>query len=567
MKQYVLQFRPGKILELGGGQMPMRDTNGNRSTFNMDIAGGPTVDLVHDLSKPPWPIKDQAFDHIFTKYCIEHVEWKKVDDFIKEMHRVIKPGGKVVVFTANLEAQIKKTMEEGINKGTNELIFGSQEFPAHGGCHKCGFSPKSAKAAFKKAGFNFVKIFDHPNSATDMIIEAYKISEPFEREYFEDGTIGYKEYRDFATHFATVRHILKFNPESVIDVGGGRGYIARHLENKGVEAHCLDISKHCWHNRATNNFHLWDARKTPWILNTPDMSFEDKSFDLCFSMNFLEHIPEDKLDEVIKESVRVSKRGLHGIHMTDMPFEEMDTDIDITHQIEKPKSWWEKKFKSIAPDYKINIEHPRMLEYDDWSKNPPITIMPRSEDSYKRLNLGSFLDMFYGWQNIDIIDLSQFAQSQKYDFLQHDLRKDLPQADNSIEQVISNHLVEHLTRDQCKTLLKECYRVMKNGAVLRISTPDTKVIIEKYLDGSIKEWKYANVGIEQAEDDAQAFFSLLTEGHHTCFDEESLKKMLKEAGFNNINRESPFESRSDKIRTTSMTTHPFLSLVLECEKI
>jgi len=71
----------------------------------------------------------------------------------------------------------------------------------------------------------------HPQSTTDMIIEAHKFVgdfEVFEREYFEDGTIGYKEYRDFATHYSTSSVLLKHKPESLLDIGGGRGYVVKN---------------------------------------------------------------------------------------------------------------------------------------------------------------------------------------------------------------------------------------------------------------------------------------------------------------------------------------------------
>ncbi|MBU0563511.1 MAG: hypothetical protein KJ890_08375, partial [Gammaproteobacteria bacterium] len=73
--------------------------------------------------------------------------------------------------------------------------------------HKTGFSPSYAEKLFKDAGFSIVKAFPHPDTVTDLIIEAFKMKKEavFEREYFEDGTYGYKNYRDFATHHATAK--------------------------------------------------------------------------------------------------------------------------------------------------------------------------------------------------------------------------------------------------------------------------------------------------------------------------------------------------------------------------
>jgi predicted SAM-dependent methyltransferase len=175
--------------------------------------------------------------------------------------------------------------------------------------------------------------------------------------------------------------------------------------------------------------------------------------------------------------------------------------------------------------------------------------------------------MFYYWVNIDILDLSEHAKSQAYDFLQHDITKGLSFKDNIVDLIFTSHMIEHLDRNQGDFLLRECYRVLKPGGVLRISTPDTQLITNKYLDGTIWEYKYINVGVEQAHDDAEAYYNLLLAGHKTIYDENSLTKLLSKTGFKEIKRCSPFESRSDVIKKQTITLHPSLSLVLEAEKL
>jgi len=564
MNPYQINYKEGaRVLEIGGGDNPLTSQQGNRVTFNIDILGGSNVDKVVDISKFPWPIESNSFDGIFTRYCIEHLEWRNVEKFIQELYRIIKPGGKAVVFTSNTYEQCKKIVDKGINKGTIELLFGSQEFPNYGGVHKCGFSPDYAKELFEKLGFKNIRILPHPQSTTDMIIEAHKFVgdfEVFEREYFEDGTIGYKEYRDFATHYSTSSVLLKHKPESLLDIGGGRGYVVKILENNGIKGTCMDISKHCYMTRATDNFILHDASKIPW-------PFKDKEFDVSFSMNFMEHIPKEKIDEIIRESMRVSKRGIHGIHMTACPFDELDPDIDITHKISESKEWWENKFKEINPNYNVTIDHPRTLEYEKPEEQPPISVIPQPPDNLVKLNIGSFKDMFYyGWVNIDIIDLTEFSKRQAYSFIQHDIRKGIPYDDNKVSFIVTNHTIEHITREEGRKFLEECYRVLQKDGMLRISTPDTQLITKKYLDGKIMEHKYMNVGVEQAHDDAEAYYNLLLAGHYTIYDGDSLCKILKEIGFKNVKATTPFVYRSDKLKKETLTTHPSVSLVIEAEK-
>jgi len=567
MNQYMLRFKEGgKVIEFGGGKYPILHPN-------VDIMEDPNVDIIADFNKP-LPFSDKAYDGIFCRYAIEHLEWRNVEGFIKELYRILKPGGKAIVITANTLEQCKRIVNEGINKDTVELIFGSQEFPDFGGAHKSGYSPNYAKKLFQDAGFRFIKTVPHPSSVTDMIIEAHKIDEVFERQYFEDGTYGYKDYRDFATHYSTARIIMKLNPQSVLDVGGGRGYITRLLENNGIPGICIDISKHCWHTRATNSFLLWDARDVPWTKKLGAGSgagtsiIGNKEFDLCFSLNFLEHIPEEKLDDVIKEMIRVSNRGLHGIHFTESPYEEQDVDVDVTHCTTKPKSWWEEKFKNIDPNYKVTLEHPRILEYDIPQEQPPVSIMPKeSPDGLVKLNIGSYLDTFYyDWTNIDILDLKDFAERQCYKFLQQDITKGIPFEDNSVDIIMSNHFLEHLTRVEGQKFLEECYRVLKPKGIIRTSIPDTKLITQRYIDGKIMNYKYINLGVELATDDAEAYYNLLLAGHKTIYDEKGLSKMLGKVGFKDIKRCSPFKSRHNSIQTQTLTTHPSISVILEAEK-
>ena len=565
MNQYRLTFRPGgNVVELGGGQNPIIHPN-------VDVTPGPNVDIVADFEKK-LPFTDKSFDGIFCQYGIEHISWRNVEQFIREMARILKDNGKAVIITANLLEQCKSVIDEGVTKDTVERVFGSQEFPQHAGVHKCGFSPEYAEQLFKKNGFDFVKIIEHPESTTDMILECYKFKdgEIFERAYFEDGTIGYDGYRDFGTHYSTARILLNITPkiESILDIGGGRGYVDRILNAEGIGTTVMDISKHCRDTRVIEEFILHDATQVPW-LSCSDCKKEvmpDKAYDVAFSMNFLEHIPLERLDDVIREMARVSKRGIHGIHFSVSPYVEQDPDIDITHCISETKEWWLDRFKSVAPDYHVLLEHPRLLEYDEPEKQPPISHVPKQQDVLVKVNLGSYMDMFYyNWINIDILDLHEHANNQAFVFKQHDVTKGLPFEDNSVDIIYQSHLLEHLDRGKALQLLKECFRVLKKGGIMRLIVPDTKKIAKQYVEGRIDEYRYINVGVENGIDDADSFYNLLMAGHKTLYD-ASLNKTLQQIGFTDITVESPFHSRSDIIQKQTYPCHHIISLVLEMVK-
>lgn len=48
---------------------------------------------------PPLPFDDDSFDYIVSFQVIEHI--RKDREFVKEVHRVLKPGGKFIVSTPN----------------------------------------------------------------------------------------------------------------------------------------------------------------------------------------------------------------------------------------------------------------------------------------------------------------------------------------------------------------------------------------------------------------------------------------------------------------------------------
>jgi len=149
---------------------------------------------------------------------------------------------------------------------------------------------------------------------------------------------------------------------------------------------------------------------------------------------------------------------------------------------------------------------------------------------------------------------------------QYDLTNGIPYQNDTVDLIVSNHLLEHLSRKDGKQLLDECYRVLKKDGVIRINVPDGKKLTNDYIDGDIMEYKFINTGVEKAHDEAEAFHEILMAGHKTVYDKKSLKKMMEEAGFKNVKKTCPFKSRSDTIQKETISTHPSISIILEGEK-
>ena len=64
-----------------------------------------------------------------------------------------------------------------------------------------------------------------------------------------------------------------------------------------------------------------------------------------------------------------------------------------------------------------------------------------------------------------------------------DVRKKLRFRDNSIDAINCSHMLEHLYYDEAKKFLKECFRILKDGGIMRISVPDLEKNAKKYVRG------------------------------------------------------------------------------------
>jgi predicted SAM-dependent methyltransferase len=78
-------------LELGCGVHP---TPG--AVHHDRVLHSPNVDIAHDLDCLPWPWADGEFDKILALDVMEHLRLD-VADWLDECHRILKPGGKLVL--------------------------------------------------------------------------------------------------------------------------------------------------------------------------------------------------------------------------------------------------------------------------------------------------------------------------------------------------------------------------------------------------------------------------------------------------------------------------------------
>lgn len=175
MTGYSLPFAQGaKLIELGGGAAPIVRPNCD-VRMCQDANGNQMVDFTADFEKP-LPIQSEEWDGVISKFSMEHVSWRTVRGLIKEIYRILKPGGTAVVIIPNLLEQARSLVEKGDSGEWDDnascLIFGDLDYPENS--HKCGFSPEYAGRLFREAGFAVVLVLPFGDNAlkTDMVVEA-----------------------------------------------------------------------------------------------------------------------------------------------------------------------------------------------------------------------------------------------------------------------------------------------------------------------------------------------------------------------------------------------------------
>lgn len=616
-----------KILELGGGDNPHE-----LADVNVDIRPGPRVDFTVDFNSDDWPISSGEFDAVIARFVLEHVSYLRVPNFLRECYRILKPGGKAVIIVPNTQAQLQWIQEhlsgwdgKDIFTSASEILFGSQDYEAN--AHKSFFSPTIISDLLTMTGYVNLTTQPYGERSTDLIAIAEKpmqapktaqepllapggpptnpeplepvlddpggstghLTQPdirsipreeiFSKDYFNGGHRfgGYANlgYQDFPCHVVTANQILARRPNSVIEIGTGRGYVLKRIADTGIPAVGLEISKHCYMTRVYDWIRQVDIC-TPWPINTkvenipePDMrrtydylysqGYRIGKYDLLYSVAVMEHIPEESLPEVIQEMVRVSERGLHYVD-----FGKGDDGFDKSHVTLHDKAWWEAKFKQYAPDYPVEI-----CDKEDGERMDQFPKEIIEGDGKVKLNLGSFTTMFHGWVNIDQHNLGNYAQAYGYKFQQHDLKQGLPYPTGGVDLIFSSHCLEHLSFDDGLKLLKECRRVLKPAGAMRILVPDAELLMCSYTGEEyyypmpnhrenvpqLYEFHEINDNCEKAPTMAMKLWALLHEGHQAIYDYETLAHQLTQAGL--------VPSRAPGIGKTQLTDNKAMQQLLK----
>ena len=102
-----------------------------------------------------------------------------------------------------------------------------------------------------------------------------------------------------------------------------------------------------------------------------------------------------------------------------------------------------------------------------------------------------------------------------------DIRKRLPLRDASVDYIYCSHVLEHFEEFETIGVLKECYRVLKKGGVIRIVLPDLEKMVENYKGA--KQFNLEFFGYRKNE---KSVINNFVRGHQWMYDKSLFLKII-----------------------------------------
>jgi predicted SAM-dependent methyltransferase len=186
-----------------------------------------------------------------------------------------------------------------------------------------------------------------------------------------------------------------------------------------------------------------------------------------------------------------------------------------------------------------------------------------NKEQLKRLQLGTSNSPMAGWLNTDLL-----PTSRRVTYL--DATKRFPFSDDIFDYVYSEHMIEHIDHQSAVFMLRECFRVLKPGGKIRISTPDLKVYTSLHsAEKTASQTRYIDWVIQRFLPDVdyckEVFVinnAFRAWGHQFLYDRETIATTMRRIGFENIQCFQPGVSDDENLR--GIDSH---GKTIECEEI
>ena len=419
--------------------------------------------------------------------------------------------------------------------------------------------------------------------------------------YFDDGRyFTAHPTPDIEELSLTIRLFLaavgETQPESMLEVGAANGFLVNRANKSGIFTVGVDISSWALRNSPQ------EVKGCLVHASADHLPFKDKCFQVVMSRALLEHIPEEDCDRAVRELERVGHKNIH--HLTMATGNPSWRGGDETHVAIEPRSWWVGSVIKVKGEHWVLHAHedkwdgkPGTLILNGRYAGPMDVGLPSPSGSayivqpappalwctsgkggrerMVGLNLGCGPILFPStaeveWINIDKEDMTSYltylihapddwsgagmkrmpnhqrqlslrVKIEPVKLIQRDLRERFPFQDGYADLVYCGQVIEHFTPVEARTFLQECRRVMKQGALLRLSTPDLDKLLAAYTEGKMGKFDedqpldYHLASTQSIKLGWLIFGSLGTgreyQGHKMIYNFDSLREALTAAGF------------------------------------
>ena len=170
----------------------------------------------------------------------------------------------------------------------------------------------------------------------------------------------------------------------------------------------------------------------------------------------------------------------------------------------------------------------------DWLRRRPAMIDAYLQSaSVRKLQLGCGPVALNGWLNADL-------RPRRADQIYLDATERFPFADETFDYILCEHMIGDLTYAEAGTMLGECWRVLRRGGCLRISTPSLARLAQLYSMSTIASpHRYVSWSVDESAAWADAPLEGLVinnffQEYRFVYDHATLRHVLERAGFVNV---------------------------------
>lgn len=181
-----------------------------------------------------------------------------------------------------------------------------------------------------------------------------KYSEIYDKDYYENGVCsgkscyvnyGWMPEMTIKLAFNIIKHLNLKDNDKIIDYGCAKGYLVKAMRILDIEAFGFDVSSYAI-------AHVDSEVRKYCNLIEDDKFLQNGNYNWLISKDVLEHMGEEDIDFLLKESIGKVNKMFHVIPLGDGDgnFIVPEYHDDPSHIQIQNKDWWVRKFEQFGWD-------------------------------------------------------------------------------------------------------------------------------------------------------------------------------------------------------------------------